>query len=155
MSVRILDSHRTTLEQLSLEQKIGQLFVTGFPGTEPSEEFLRLVKEQKVGNVIFFTYNAKSRQQMAELTNFLFKTIMEETGIMPFITIDEEGGVVSRLPEGTAIMPSPMAQGNLGDEEMIRQGARIAGEQLLSLGVNFNLAPSLDINSNQQKSNFT
>ena len=150
MSVRILDSHRTTLEQLSLEQKIGQLFVTGFPGTEPSEEFLRLVKEQKVGNVIFFTYNAKSRQQMAELTNFLFKTIMEETGIMPFITIDEEGGVVSRLPEGTAIMPSPMAQGNLGDEEMIRQGARIAGEQLLSLGVNFNLAPSLDINSNQQ-----
>ncbi len=150
MSVRILDSHRTTLEQLSLEQKIGQLFVTGFPGTEPSEEFLRLVKEQKVGNVIFFTYNAKSRQQMAELTNFLFKTIMEETGIMPFITIDEEGGVVSRLPAGTAIMPSPMAQGNLGDEEMIRQGARIAGEQLLSLGVNFNLAPSLDINSNQQ-----
>ena len=115
MSDRILDSHRMTLEQLSLEQKIGQLFVTGFPGTEPSEEFLRLVKEQKVGNVIFFTYNAISRQQMAELTNFLFKTIMEETGIMPFITIDEEGGVVSRRAEGTAIMPSPMAQVNLGD----------------------------------------
>lgn len=150
MSTEITDSGMMTLEQLSLEQKIGQLFVTGFPGKEPSEEFLRLVREEKVGNVIFFTYNAETKKQVAELTDFLSKRIIEETGIMPFITIDEEGGVVSRLPEGTAVMPSPMAQGNLGEEEMIRQGAEITGEQLLSLGVNFNLAPSLDINSNQQ-----
>lgn len=67
---------------------------------------------------------------MAELTDFLSKRIIAETGVMPFITMDEEGGVVSRLPEGTAVMPSPMAQGNLGDEEMIRQGARITGKQL-------------------------
>lgn len=150
MSTETTDSGMMTLEQLSLEQKIGQLFVTGFPGEEPSEEFLRLVREEKVGNVIFFTYNAKSKKQVAELTDFLSKRIIAETGVMPFITIDEEGGVVSRLPEGTAVMPSPMAQGNLGDEEMVRQGARITGKQLLSLGVNFNLAPSLDINSNQQ-----
>lgn len=138
------------LEQLSLEQKIGQLFVTGFPGIEPSEDFLRLVREEKVGNVIFFSYNAESKTQMAELTSFLSETIREETGVMPFITIDEEGGVVSRLPEETAVMPSAMAQGKLGDTEKTRQGARIVGEELLSLGVNFNLAPTLDINSNRQ-----
>lgn len=138
------------VEQLTLEQKIGQLFVTGFPGKEPSEEFLQLVKEEKVGNVILFTHNIESKQQMAHLNHFLQETIKKETGIYPFITIDEEGGVVSRLPEGTAIMPSAMAQTAAGDREMIEKGAEIVGRELRALGVNFNLAPVLDINSNQQ-----
>ena len=137
-------------ENLTLEQKIGQLFVTGFPGKEPSEEFLRLVREEKVGNVILFTHNIGSMEQMSALNGRLSEIIERETGIPPFISIDEEGGVVSRLPEGIAVLPSAMAQASAGDEWLVREGARITGEELLALGVNFNLAPVLDINSNPQ-----
>lgn len=150
MNGKTLDWKQLKVEELTLEQKIGQVFVTGFPGKQPSEEFLQLVKEEKVGNVILFTHNVESKEQMAGLDSFLMETITKETGIPPFITIDEEGGVVSRLPEETAIMPSAMAQSAAGEKELIQKGAKIAGEELLALGVNFNLAPILDINSNQQ-----
>ena len=39
----------------NLDQKIGQLIVTGFPGSKPDQAFLDLVKKDKVGNVIFFS----------------------------------------------------------------------------------------------------
>ncbi len=132
-----------------MEQKIGQLFVVGFPQERPSEEFMRLVREYRVGNVILFTHNISSRQQLSELTKFLFGEIRKETGVIPLISIDEEGGVVSRLPKDTAVMPTARAQAETGDGQAVRRAARIVGEELKALGINFNLAPVLDINSNR------
>lgn len=136
------------VQDMTLEQKIGQLFVAGFPGEEPSEEFLGLVRKYKVGNVILFSRNISSRHQLAQLTKGLFREIEGSAGVMPLISIDEEGGVVSRMPEDTAIMPSALAQAGTGDGQAVCQAARIVGEELKALGVNFNLAPVLDINSN-------
>ncbi len=136
------------IEDMSLEQKIGQLFVTGFPQDHPSEEFLRLVRKYKIGNVILFSHNISSMHQLSQLTKELFREIEAETGVIPFISTDEEGGVVSRLPKDAAIMPSALAQAGAGDPEAVYQAARITGEQLKALGINFNLAPVLDINSN-------
>lgn len=133
---------------LTIEQKIGQLFVAGFPGLEPSEEFGKLIHEEKIGNVILFTHNINDKEQLVNLNRQLRRMILDETKVPPFISIDEEGGVVSRLPEGTAVVPSAMAQAAAGDENLVYQGARITGEELKYLGVNFNLAPVLDINSN-------
>ena len=136
-------------EMMTLEQKIGQMFVGGFPGEEPSEEFIRLIEKRKLGNVILFSHNVKSIQQLAQLNAGLYERIEKETGVMPFITVDEEGGTVTRLPSDVAIMPSAMAQAAVGRMDWIKEGARIAGEQLKSLGINFNLAPILDINTNR------
>lgn len=135
---------------MDLDQKIGQLIVTGFPGSKPDQAFLDLVKKDKVGNVIFFSYNITGREQAAKLCRDLRELIQEETGFLPFLTIDEEGGVVSRLPEDTAVLPSAMAQGRTSDLEHIYQGSRITGVELKALGINFNLAPVLDINSNSR-----
>ena len=137
------------VQDLTLEQKIGQLFVMGFPQESPSEEFIRLVRKYQVGNVILFSHNISSAQQLSNLTKALFEEILEHTGVLPLISIDEEGGVVSRLPQDCAVMPSALAQSEAGDEESVYQAARIAGEQLKALGINFNLAPVLDINSNK------
>lgn len=154
----------------NLDQKIGQLIVTGFPGSKPDQAFLDLVKKDKVGNVIFFSYNIKSKEQAAALCRQLQDFILEETGVLPFLSVDEEGGVVSRLPEDAAVLPSAMAQGRAeaclqpamydpqipesdlqaypGEWDPIYQGSKIVGEELKALGINFNLAPVLDINSN-------
>ncbi|MDU7029908.1 glycoside hydrolase family 3 protein [Robinsoniella peoriensis] len=145
------------LEKINnLDQKIGQLIVTGFPGSKPDKGFLDLVKKDKVGNVIFFSYNIKSKEQAASLCRQLQEFILEETGVLPFLTVDEEGGVVSRLPVDMAVLPSAMAQGRFGERlkfhsregNSIYEGSKIVGAELKALGINFNLAPVLDVNSN-------
>lgn len=136
------------LGQMTIREKIGQLFTIGFPSRWPSEEFIELVKEYKVGNVILFSHNVGSREELGKLNAYLIHLIEEETGEPPFITIDEEGGVVSRLPKDTAVLPSAMAQARC--MERIEEGSRIIGEELKALGINFNLAPVLDINTNRK-----
>lgn len=138
------------LEQMTLEEKIGQMFVTGFPGAEMSEEFQNLVKEEKIGNVILFQYNELEKGQIERLCTDISELIKEQTGILPFITSDEEGGIVSRLPEELAKFPSAMALAHLSQSEEIRRSAWLTGKQLKNLGINFNLAPVLDVNSNPE-----
>ena len=135
------------LEQMTLREKIGQLFTIGFPSPWPTEEFIQMVKEYKVGNVILFSHNVGSREELGKLNAYLIQLIEKETGETPFITIDEEGGVVSRLPKDTAVLPSAMAQARCRGR--IEEGSRIVGEELKTLGINFNLAPVLDINVNR------
>lgn len=136
------------LEQMTLREKIGQLFTIGFPSQWPTEEFIQMVKEYKVGNVILFSHNVGSREELGKLNAYLIQLIEKETGETPFITIDEEGGVVSRLPKDTAVLPSAMAQARC--RGWIEEGSRIVGEELKTLGINFNLAPVLDINVNRK-----
>ena len=117
-------------EEMSLRQKIGQMIVTGFPEESMSREFINLVfnylvEEYKVGNVILFQYNQKSRIQLKALCKELKKMIERETGFLPFITSDEEGGIVSRLPLDMPKMPSPLGQTALGEIERVRKAAKI------------------------------
>lgn len=141
-------SRNKKLDDLTLDEKIGQLFVAGFPDQKPSTEFLSLIREEKVGNIILFSHNISDKFQLAKLNRLLYNEIIDATGVVPIISIDEEGGVVTRLPKESAIMPSQMAQAATGDKNLVYGGAKIIGEQLKALGINMNLAPLLDINSN-------
>ena len=100
---------KVALEKMTLEEKIGQMLVTGFPDGEMNTSFLQLVRDVKVGNVILFRENQLSRGQLERLCEEIKNYIQSETGIAPFITSDEEGGIVSRLPEDLGKMPSAMA----------------------------------------------
>ncbi len=133
---------------MTLQQKVGQLFAIGL--TEPgiTEEFRSMVQKYKVGNVILFAHNIVSKEQVTALNREIRDLIYEETGQEPLILVDEEGGVVSRLPEQMAALPSALAQASVGDEDLIREGSRMIGEELLELGINVNLAPVLEINNN-------
>lgn len=136
------------IEEMSLRQKLGQMLVTGLPGDTITPEWKEMTDRCLVGNVILFKYNQLERTQLTKLCQELSEYITKKTGIEPFITSDEEGGVVSRLPFDMASMPSAMAQASLGDTNRIRQAAKLTGCELRSVGINFNLAPVLDINNN-------
>lgn len=135
------------ITQMTLKQKLGQLLVTGFPGPAMSGDFKRLVRDWGVGNVILFKYNERSRGQLAALCADLTAYITEETGVAPLISSDEEGGVVSRLPADMPKMPSAMAQAALEDEARVRRAACLTARELRAVGINFNLAPVLDVNN--------
>lgn len=135
-------------ETLSIRRQIGQRLLAGFYGLQMDEEFINLVKEYKVSNVILFAWNIRDRQQMMRLCADIQALVREQTGHSALIAIDQEGGIVSRLPADCTRVPGAMALASTGDERYVYEAGRITGSELRALGANFNFAPVLDINSN-------
>ncbi|MDF2834957.1 MAG: Beta-N-acetylhexosaminidase [Paenibacillus sp.] len=132
----------------SLKEKIGQLFVFGFHGFEPSEEISALIEEYGIGGTIYFTRNVKDAQQVHELSVKL-QAKAAEAGRPPLlIAIDQEGGMVARLVDGVTLMPGNMALGATGSAEAARQTANVCGKELRMLGITLNYAPCIDVNNN-------
>ena len=129
---------------------LGQRLAFGFEGTCIPENFAALVREYKIGNVILFRRNIENNDQLRRLCRELQSLIIAETGHPAFITIDQEGGMVTRLAPDAVNVPGNMAiaaTGRIGDAYT---AAAITARQLRGVGVNFNLAPVLDVNSNRR-----
>ena len=133
---------------MTLKEMLGQKLVFGFHGTTLSPKFKALIREYKIGNVILFLRNVESAAQLRQLCTEIREFILEETGYPPFIIIDQEGGMVSRLPQDAVNVPGAMALAATGDPENARLASQITIRQLKGLGANFNMAPVLDVNSN-------
>ena len=132
---------------MDIKCAIGQRIMAGFPGTELDEEFISLVRDAKIGNVILFRRNVESRAQITRLCAQLKDLITSETGIEPFIAIDQEGGIVTRLSDDMINTPGAMALAAAGGDAPYRAGY-ITARELRSCGITVNLAPVLDVNSN-------
>ena len=93
---------------MTLREKVGQLLMVGFEGTELSAEFIAWLKEYRPGGIILFSRNLVDPLQIARLTN----TLQEQAaGESLLIAIDQEGGRVSRLPKDFTIFPLlPLSQ---------------------------------------------
>lgn len=136
------------IERLSLEEKIGQLIVFGFDALEVNEHAIELIKKYKAGNVILFARNIKSPEQVFKLNQNLQKLALETYNLPLFICIDQEGGMVTRIKNGATYFPGAMtltASNNLKNSYL---SGKIMGRELAALGINMNLAPSLDVNNN-------
>ena len=133
---------------MEIREMLGQKLVFGFHGTQLTEEFKALIRRYKIGNVILFLRNVESASQLRQLCSDIQTLIREETGYPAFIIIDQEGGMVSRLPEDAVDVPGAMALAATGDPENTRLASQITIRQLRGLGANFNMAPVLDVNSN-------
>ncbi|MFC4305469.1 beta-N-acetylhexosaminidase [Cohnella boryungensis] len=133
-----------SFEQLTLKERIGQLFMCGFDGMEPSEDIVRLIEEYSLGGIVYFRRNVANARQVERLSGQL-----QAVSASPlFIAIDQEGGMVVRLEEGVTVMPGAMAQGAADDEELSCEAARLSGAELRAIGINMNFAPCLDVNNN-------
>ena len=133
---------------MEIREMLGQKLVFGFHGTQLTEEFKALIRRYKIGNVILFLRNVESASQLRQLCSDIQTLIREETGYPAFIIIDQEGGMVSRLPEDAVDVPGAMALAATGKPENARLASEITIRQLRGLGANFNMAPVLDVNSN-------
>lgn len=130
---------------MNLHRKVGQLLMIGFEGEELSQEFITWLKEYQPGGVILFSRNLVSPAQIAELTN----SIQAQAPDAPFlIGIDQEGGRVSRLPQGFTIFPPAATVGACHSPDLAYQAAAVTAQELRAVGINMNMAPVLDVNSN-------
>ena len=102
----------TMIAEMTIEEKVGQLIMVGFEGTQANETIETHIRERFVGGVVLFARNIESPRQTAELTNELQQLASATTHQVPlFIGIDQEGGWVIRLREGATVLPGNMALG--------------------------------------------
>lgn len=139
------------VKAMTLEEKVGQMTMVGFYGSEPTEEIQRLIQEHHAGNVILFSYsgNVVEPEQVARLNNGL-QTLAEETrlGVPLLISTDQEGGVVARMTTGATELPGNMALAAGRMETGALETAALTADELKAVGINMNLAPVLDVNVN-------
>ena len=135
-----MERHRMTSRD-----KIGQLFMVGFLGTSVTPDLASFIKEYKPGGVILFSRNLESVEQMVDLTNDL-QACSPHSPLL--ISIDQEGGRVSRLPKGFTIFPPCALLGRCNSSELAYAAAATIAKELRAVGVNMNMAPVLDVNSN-------
>lgn len=137
------------LSSLTLEQKIGQLFICGFHSLTPDEQIKTLIEQYHVGGVIYFRRNVTSASQLAELSHHLQMLTQPISEIPLFIAIDQEGGMVSRIDhEGVSRIPGNMSLGAAGDLKLTEEAAALGAAELIKLGINLNFAPVIDVNNN-------
>lgn len=142
-----VDKIKKEIDAMDIDEKLGQLLIVGFEGTSIEEHTRFLIEDLKVGGLIFFKRNIKDMEQVVSLTNGL-KELNRKNKIPLFISIDEEGGQVSRLPKEYKRLPESKKLGDLNDENISFQYGELIGLRLKTLGFNLDYAPVMDINSN-------
>ena len=136
---------------LELKKKVGQMLMCGFPSAYVDDQARTLLEKYYVGNYIYFARNITGAEQLAALSKELSDMVYDALGAAPFLTLDQEGGIVSRLVEGAALYPGAAAVSaatRLTDEDLtrVRRLGRNAGDILRKCGINMDLAPDMDTN---------
>ena len=130
---------------LMSRDKIGQLFMVGFDGMTVSPDLAAFIREYQPGGVILFSRNLESTDQIVELTNELQRCSPHSPLL---ISIDQEGGRVSRLPQNFTIFPPCEVLGRCNSVELAYGAAAVVARELRAVGINMNMSPVLDVNSN-------
>src|SRR5881409_3185504 len=128
---------------------LGQLIMTGVPGKELDGKTARLFREVKPGAFILFGRNIQSASQLRKLIDDL----RDLSEIEPIITIDQEGGRVSRLRLIGSEPPNAQQLRDKDDVDLIRRHGDITGRLLRVFGFNLDLCPVLDISFDDNADN--
>jgi beta-N-acetylhexosaminidase len=154
-----------TLEGMTLEDKVGQLFMvyvhgeaadTDHPDAVASnlerlgaENGAAFVASYKPGGIIYFdwanfssTDGLTDPEQIAALSSGL----QDAAEVPLLIATDQEYGTVVRIGEPATQFPGSMSLGATRDAEAARRAAEIAGAELRAMGLNQNFAPDADVN---------
>ena len=135
--VKLPPLEQRVLNQMTLEQKVGQLLMFGFNGLEINEDTKDLIKTRYIGGVLLLGKNISNAKQLKKLNNQL----QSESQIPLLISIDQEGGVVSRIKWDKDLVVS---QKNMGSEDEIYSLSVKKSQILKELGINVNLAPVVE-----------
>lgn len=136
------------IENMSVEEKIGQMIFSSISGTELGAEEEKLIHQYKVGGIIVNKKNITSPSQMVAYMNSLKEE--NKNNVPLFFGIDQEGGRIAKLPGDLRAIPSHFEIGKQNDPSFAFEIGTVLGKLVNSFGFNVNFAPVLDINSNPE-----
>ena len=129
--------------------QVGQLLLSGVPGPELDSASAAIFRRVQPGGFILFGRNIKAPAQLRKLIDDL----RDLSAVEPIITIDQEGGRVSRLREIGSEPPNAQQLRDKGDAELILRHGHITGRLLRLFGFNLDLCPVLDISFDDEADN--
>src|SRR3989475_11970439 len=132
---------------MSLQRKVGQLMSVAFHGTRITSALEAMIRERGIGGVILYSENFTDAASLTKLIADLSRIARDAKTLPLFFEIDQEGGAVSRIGRGAAILPGQMALAATPDPaQSVRTAAAITAAELAAIGVNWNFAPDADVN---------
>lgn len=140
----------TLLDFMTLKEKVGQMLMpdirmwNGENTVEINQGISDTINNHSLGGLILFNKNIVDIEQLTTFTHQLQQQVYD---IPLLLGIDQEGGVISRIPNGTNL-PGNMALGATSDPLLAYKAGNVIGTELHALGVNVNFGPVLDINNN-------
>lgn len=133
------------INKLSLEEKIGQRFIIGV-NDKNIEPVIELIKKAYIGGVVLYKKNYNNYSEMLKVIK-KFKIANKNNKVPLFIAIDQEGGVVNRLPSEIHNLKS-IYDISMLDNKKVKKIANIISKILVESGINMNFAPVADIYNN-------
>ncbi|MCK5201357.1 MAG: glycoside hydrolase family 3 protein, partial [Spirochaetales bacterium] len=128
---------------------LGQIMILGYFGLDPSPEILEWISEKKIGGIKIFGWNVSQLERLGKSISLMQKRAAENPfGIPLFIATDQEGGWVRHVKGKTSITPGNMSIGATGMPKDAYQTGSFIGQELKTLGINMNFAPTVDIYTN-------
>jgi beta-N-acetylhexosaminidase len=133
----------------SLDIKIGQMILIGYPGTTVDQKVLDEVKAGKVGSIILFEKNLPAANTFIAVKKVIW-TYQQAATIPLFVGIDQEGGRVNRLKTkyGFPASITAAAMAKSTNLDSVRIYAEATASTLAGLGININFAPVVDLATN-------
>lgn len=132
------------INSLSLEEKIGQMFLVAYEENIITEELKMLIQKYKIGGIILYRKKFIKYQDLVKFINEI-KELNKNNPLPLFISIDQEGGRVNRLPKEINNLKSPFDLAKSDNINTIKNATYITSKILRETGYNMNFAPVLDI----------
>ena len=133
-----------TIAKLALDPKYD-----GEPVAEMNGEIQKMLEDYHFGGVILFSENLKNTENSVRLVRDIQRATVSGGGLPSFIGADQEGGVITRLGQGTCL-PGNMAIGATGRTDYAFEAGAITGGELDAIGINVNFSPVSDVNDNPE-----
>ncbi len=133
---------------LTLEQQVAQMFMVTIHGAQLPETGRDFLQRWQPGAIVLFNSNIGSPAAITRLTNSYQQAITAVDGVPLFIAVDQEGGRVQRLLEGFTTLPRPILVAATQDPQLAHNYGGLIAEELRAVGVNMNLAPVADLETN-------
>ena len=139
----VLTKEEEILNSMTLEEKIGQLFIVRYENIDEEDE----VKQYQLGGITFYgkDFRYEDKDSIIELIN----SLQSDVKIPMFMSVDEEGGSVARVSRWyqyrSEIFLSPRDYYEQGGLDLVLQMEEEKAQLLSSLGLNLNLSPVADI----------
>lgn len=144
------------LEEMTLEEKVAQLFVitpeslTGVGKVvRAGDTTKKAIQNYPVGGLIYFAQNIQSKEQFIQMIQQTQSFMQERANMKAFTAIDEEGGTVARISgnpnTGVPALSSMNEIGASGDLNQAYEIGKTIGEYLSEFQINLDFAPVADI----------
>ena len=129
---------------LSLVEKVGQMFMIGLDGFMPDETIMELIQKYKIGGFVIYENNVQSAEQLLRLINSL-KTMNAGNVVPLFIAVSQEGGRANVIPSEIRKIPAIKYIVSDADKNLVYEASKQTGRMLKAFGINMNFWPVLDL----------